>query len=179
MANADKKITWTPDQIQEHIQTAEKFIEKHRSQSKSENFTAITREQLEKKFERINSPYISSQGWGGASPGGTFNYSIGIVNPDPFQAIWIFAHTWVGSGNVDPVVGTYLSNVDGRFPRLTEPKFAGLQLPAGGSAVLSFSIKVPAGVEKSNYLGNTCLMRVNWHEQGLELDRSTYVFNVA
>lgn len=179
MATDEKKATWTEAQIQEHIASVEKLIEKQRSAAKGENFTAITREQLEKKFERINSPYIYFQSWGNTVPGGALTYSIGVANPDPFQAVWLFAHTWVGSGNVDPVVGTYLSNVDGRFPRLTEPKFAGLQLAAGASAVLSFSIKVPAGIEKSNYLGNTCLMRVNWHDLGLELDRSTYVFNVA
>jgi hypothetical protein len=47
--------------------------------------------------------------------------NVGIRNPDPSQAIWLFAHAWVGSGNVDPAVGTFLLNVDTRFPRLTEP----------------------------------------------------------
>ena len=25
-----------------------------------------------------------------------------------FQAIWLFAHAWVGPGNIDPLVGTFL-----------------------------------------------------------------------
>ncbi len=46
------------------------------------------------------------------------SFSLGIYNPDPIQAIWLYAHVWVGSGNVDPVVGTFLGTVDPRFPRL-------------------------------------------------------------
>ena len=61
-----------------------------------------------------------------------------------------------GSGNVDPVTGTFLSNVDERFPRLTQPAFDGLSLAPGASATLSFSIKVPASAEKTNYLANSC-----------------------
>jgi hypothetical protein len=71
----------------------------------------------------------------------------------------LFAHVWVGSGNVDPTVGTFLLNVDTRFPRLTEPAFTGLALAAGEMAMLNFTIKVPSTVEKkTNYIGNSCLM---------------------
>ena len=47
------------------------------------------------------------------------NYNLGIWNPDPVQATSLFAHVWVGSGNIDPTVGTFLLNVDQRFPRRT------------------------------------------------------------
>ena len=59
---------------------------------------------------------IISQGWSGTAPGGTVNYNLGVYNPDPIQAIWLFAHVWVGSGNIDRTVGTFLLNVDAPFP---------------------------------------------------------------
>jgi hypothetical protein len=68
-------------------------------------------------------------------------------------------------------IGTFLLNVDTRFPRLTEPIFAGLTLAAGASATISFALQVPTTVERTNYLGNSCLMRFNWHDVGTYLDR--------
>jgi hypothetical protein len=104
---------------------------------------------------------------------------MGVYNPDPIQAIWLFAHVWVGSGNIDRTVGTFLLNVDARFPRLTEPVFDGLTLAAGAFAILNFTIKVPSTVEDTNYLGNCCLMQFNWHDIGRYFDRGVFVFAVS
>lgn len=173
-----KKVL-TPDEIKNHTRKIQEAIEKHKHECKAENFTAVTPEEIERKLKRVNSPMIVSQGWNSTTPGGTVNYSLGIYNPDPAQAIWMFAHVWVGSGNLDPVNGTFLSNIDERFPNLTQPNFAGLTLPAGGSATLSYALKVPATAEKTNYLGNSCLMQFNWHDIGKYLDRSVFVFAVS
>jgi hypothetical protein len=83
------------------------------------------------------------------------------------------------SGNIDPTVGTFLLNVDTRFPRLTQPPFIGLSLGSGASTTLSFSIKVPATVESSVHLGNSCLMRLNYHDIGSYLDRGVFPFTVT
>src|SRR5262245_13765277 len=87
------------------------------------------------------------------------------------RRFWLFAHVWVGSGNPDRNVGTFLSNIDTRFPRLTQPTFSGLTLAAGASAILNFTLKIPSSVEKTNYIGNSCLMQFNWHDVGTYLDR--------
>jgi hypothetical protein len=179
MVTKKEKRKWTTAQIKEHIRRIQKVIEEQKREHKSEHFTAVTPEQIEKKFKRVNSPMIVFQGWNSSTPGGTVNYNLGIYNPDPTTAIWLFAHVWVGSGNVDPTVGTFLLNVDTRFPRLTQPTFDGLSLAAGATATLSFSLKVPPGVEKTNYLGNSCLMQFNWHDVGLYLDRGIFVFAVS
>jgi hypothetical protein len=63
---------------------------------------------------------------------------VGIVNPDPMTAESLYVHVWVGSGNVDPVVGTFLLNVDTHFPRLTQPKTFGLQLASVAGTLLTF-----------------------------------------
>ncbi|QSQ26553.1 hypothetical protein JY651_17165 [Pyxidicoccus parkwayensis] len=165
--------------MKKHIQAIQEVVEKNKRAYKSEHFTGISPEEIKKKLMRVNSPFIVSQGWGSASPGGSFTYSLGIYNPDPTQASSLYAHVWVGSGNVDPVVGTFLLNVDTRFPRLTEPEFFGLSLAPGASATLSFTVKVPTGIEQSKYLGNSCLMELNYHDIGTYLDRGVFVFAVT
>ncbi len=179
MATRSAGKKWSAAEVKQHVAKIQAAIEKIKRENKGEHFTAITSEEIEKKFKRVNSPMIISQGWNSTTPGGTVNYSLGIYNPDPTQAFWLFAHVAVGSGNVDPVTGTFLLNVDTRFPRLTQPAFDGLTLASGASAVLNYALKVPATAEKTNYLGNSCLMRFNWHDIGTYLDRSVFVFGVS
>jgi hypothetical protein len=174
-----RKRKWTAAQVKEHIQRIQKAVDKMKRENKGEHFTAITPEEVEQKLKRVNSPMIVSQGWNSTTPGGTVNYNLGIYNPDPTLAIWLFAHVWVGSCNVDPKTGTFLLNVDPRFPRLTEPQFSGLSLAAGAFTTLSYALKVPVAIEKTNYLGNSCLMQFNWHDVGTYLDRGVFVFAVS
>jgi hypothetical protein len=176
---AAKRVKWSEAQIKTHIQTIQKVIEQGKRENKGEHFIGITPEQIREKLKRVNSPMIVFQGWNSTTPGGTVNLNVGVFNPDPTLAIWLFAHVWVGSGNIDPTVGTFLLNVDTRFPRLTEPAFFGLTLAAGASATLSYALKVPATVEKTNYLGNTALMQFNWFDVGLDLERANFVFAVS
>jgi hypothetical protein len=176
---ASKRAKWSEAQIKAHIQTIQKVVEKAKRENKGEHFIAITPEQIREKFKRVNSPFFISLGWNSTTPGGTVNLGITVFNPDPTTAIWLFAHVWIGSGNVDPTVGTFHLNVDPRFPRLTEPPFFGLTLAAGASATLSYSLKVPATIEKSNYLGNASLMQINWFGVGSDLDRAAFVFTVS
>jgi hypothetical protein len=178
MPTSDKK-KFTPSQIKEQQRKIQTEVEKHKRENKPEHFTSITPEEIQKKLTRVNSPIIVSQGWNSTTPGGTINYNLGIWNRDPVQAIWLFAHVWVGSGNIDPTVGTFLLNVDQRFPRLTQPASSGLTVASQTGASLSFALKVPSTVEKTNYLGNSCLMQLNWHDVGLYLDRGVFVFAVA
>ena len=170
----------TAAQIKEQTKKVKDAIAKHKRDNKEENFTALSDEEIGDKLKRTKSPMIVSQGWSNTTPGGTFNYSVGLLNPDPTAAASLYVHVWVRSGNADPMVGTFLLNVDPRFPRLTQPGPFGVSLPAsGGSTTLNFSIKVPASVEKSNYLGNSCLMQISYHDIGQYLDRGCFPFVVA
>lgn len=173
-----QKQKWTNAEIKKHTNKILELVEQFRKKNKEENFTGITKEELDKKFKRINSPMIVSQSWGGTTPGGNINYNVGIYNPDPTLAIWLFVHVFVGSGNVDPVTGSFLSNIDTRFPRLTQTAPTGFSLAPGDSTVLNFTLKVPATVEKTGYIGNSCLMQVNWHDIGTYLDRGVFIFAV-
>lgn len=180
MPDKSKALKWTPEQIKEHIKSIEKAVEKHKKENKEKYFESITPEQIEEKFKRVNSPMITSQSFGSTTPGGTVNYTVGIFNPDPVTSAFLWAHVFVGSGNVDPNVGTFLLNVDPRFPRLTGPSSStGLSLAPGASTTVSFTIKTPATIEKSLYLGNCCLMNINIFDVGTYLDRSCFRFSVT
>jgi len=177
---AAKSRKWTTAQIKQQIQRIQQAIDKHRREHKEENFTSVTPEEIARKLKRVKSPIITGQSWTGSTmPGGSINYTVGIFNPDPVQWKDLFAHVWIGSGNVDPTIGTFLGNVDARFPRLTEPKFNGLVIAPGASATLSFVLKVPPSVEKTNYLGNSCLIQPNFQDIGVYLDRGLFVFGVV
>jgi hypothetical protein len=169
----------TAKEISEQTKKIQEAIAKHKRENKGEHFTSLKPEEIEAKLKRVNSPMIVSQGWSNTTPGGTFNYSVGIQNPDPASASDLYVHVWVGSGNVDPVVGTFLINVDARFPRLAQPPAFGLTLAPGANSTLNFSIKVPTTIEKTVYLGNSCLMQLNYHDVGKYLDRGSFPFNVT
>jgi hypothetical protein len=176
-----KKPKFTPSQIKEHVKKIQDAIEKQKRENQLEHFRSITPDEIEKKLKRVNSPIIVFQGYVfNAIRGGTVPYHLGIYNPDPTTARDMFAHVWVGSGNVDPTVGTFLTNVDTRFPRLTEPGHpGGLDLAPGGFDVLMFALNVPMCVERTNYICETCLMQLNWNDVGEYLDRAMFVFQVT
>ena len=176
---ATVKAKFTPAEVKKHTARILELTEQLKKNKKDEHITTITAEEIDEKLKRVNSPMIVGQGWGGAPLGGTVNYNVTIYNPDPTTAIWTFVHVWVGSGNVDPVTGTFLLNVDTRFPRLTQPDPTGMSIPPGASVTQSFQIKIPATVEKTNYIGNSCLMQFNWHDIGKYLDRGVFVFKIT
>jgi hypothetical protein len=155
-------------------------IERHRKAAKDKKlkFTAPTKKQIWKKLTKEGSPMIVFQSWSDTTLGGTFNYNVGIKNPDPTRRIWMFNHVFIGPANMDSDVGQALCTVDTRFPRLTLPDFAGLAIDSGATESLTYSIKVPNNVERTNYLGNSFLFRANWHDVGEYLDRSIFVFEV-
>lgn len=173
----------TTVEINEKIKRVEEAIEKHKRENKKEYFVALTGKQIENKLKRAKSPMIVSQSWTTAQLGGRLLYDVNIHNPDPTSAHLLYAHVWVGSGNVDPNVGSFLRNVDTRFPRLTGPPFSqaswGLSLEPDSSAYIDFELRIPGTVEVTNYLGNTCLMQLPLMEDGTYLDRSVFVFSVS
>jgi hypothetical protein len=50
---------------------------------------------------------------------------------------------------------------------------------AGSGSSSTFVGPVPAGVESTNYLGNSFLFQSIWHDPGLYIDRSVFVFEVT
>lgn len=176
-----KKPKFTRAQIKNHINRIQEEMEKQKREheERGEHFKSITPEEIEKKLKRVNSPMIVGEFWTQATQGGTVNYGMTIYNPDATLAYDLFGHVWVGAGHADPTVGTFLLNVDTRFPRLTLPKAFGLIVASGAFANLSFGLKVPTAVERTNYMGQSCLIRANWLDIGQYLDRAMFIFEVT
>lgn len=161
--------------------------EKEDSRSSGENFSAITPDEIEKGLLReAKTPFLSGFAWTkGTAPGGRIGLRVFIWNSESEPASDIYVHVWVGTGNVDPMVGTFLLNVDARFPRLTRPEHPGLRegdphrfpLPPGLKR-LNFDLTVPSPLEESVYLGNICLMRLVSHDVGQYLGRGVFPFAV-
>lgn len=180
------------DQIEKsasRILESHKQLAKHRA--KTENLIANRREDIAKGLGRGDIAIWSGFGWTmSAPPGGTITGRVGITFPDPSivpDQSDLYVHVWIGSGNIDPVPGTFLSNVDTRFPRLTEPRPPGLrpglnQVPEihvhPDSALLDFKLRIPSQVEQSVYLGNMCLMRRSAFDTGEYLGRASFLFRV-
>jgi hypothetical protein len=173
---------FTAAKIKEQIKKIQKALEEEKSRYQDQNltFVGLKPEDIEKKLKRMKSPFIFYQAWNGTVPArGTVDNNVGVWNPDPTKAFGVLAHVWVGSGSVDPVVGTFLLNVDTRFPHLTEPQYAVAIDPSPPTTNLSFALKVPNGVQKTNYLLNVCLMRLGFFDVGVVLDRSGVSFKVT
>lgn len=173
------KRKWSSAEVATHIKKVQTIIKKEKSSSSLEHFTAVSEEELERKFMRVNSPMIVFQSWHSTTQGGTMTYNVGIYNPDPVSVGSLYLQIWVGSGNVVNNVGSFLANVDTRFPRLTEPTFTGITLAPGGNTTVSFNLNIPVSVEETQYLGNCCLMKLNYHDVGTYLDRGCFPIQVS
>lgn len=156
-----------------------------------ENFAPVGREDTEKALAGENVAMLGGFGTTlSAPPGGIITLRIGVEYPDPAAVppqSGIYVHVWIGSGNIDPELGTFLMNVDSRFPRLTQPKVPGLrpgmsQVPEifvhPDRSLLDFKIQVPLHVEQTNYLGNICLMQRVGFGVGSHLRRASFAFRV-
>jgi len=176
-----KKSKFTRAQIKTHIKKIQDAMEKRKREQKDkgEHFKSVTLEEIERKLKAVNSPFIIGVGLNHTTPGGTVNYPVDIYNPDATIQRFLFVHVWVGSGNIDPTVGTFLLNVDTRFPRLTLPLYDdGLEVASGTFGQLNFAVKVPTTVERTAYMGQSCLMQMTGFGIGRYLDRAMINFAV-
>lgn len=181
-----KKPKFTRAQIKRQVENIQDAIEKLKREGPDrgeDQFRWLTAEEIENKLKRVNSPFLGGQAYTGwTSPGGSISYTLTIVNPDPTPVDYLFAQVWVGWGNFDPTIGTFLLSADTRFPRAMQPaSFSGLQMPAGPATVaaLSFDLSVPTGIEPMHYMAQTCLFRAGWLDVGQYLDRAMFVFAVG
>ena len=148
---------FTKAKIKEQIKKIQQALEKEKSRYRDQNLTVIEvkPEDIERKLKRMKSPF--------------FRHS-------PVRRLREERSTCMSGSEV---VGTFLLNVDTRFPRLTEPKFPGAGLISSSFHLISFAQKVPTGVQKTNYPLNACLMKFNFGDVGVYLDRGVWPFTVT
>lgn len=171
--------------IKRAIESIEAQIEKERKQRErsGETFTALTTDQLKRKLQRAESPMIVFQSWNNTAPaGGTINYTVGVTNPDPFGWSNLAVAVAVGNRNAIGSADLFMSGFDSRFPTLAQPPTVGFSLGAFGTPTAStsfaFALKVPAGVDKTGYFGNSTLLQMSFHDVGKYLDRGVFFFGV-
>jgi hypothetical protein len=179
MSAKREKPKYTAAQVKEHIKNIQLLNEKAKKESGHKDFIAITPEQIKEKLKSVNSPLFTGVSYSGpVAPGGTIYYNVSIYNPDPINQIHMKVHAWVGSGFVDPVIGTYLLNVDTRFPRMTGPQnWFNLSPSTGG--MVSFNYKIPSTVEKTTYLLNAALMKIEPLGTGILWARTVFPIQVV
>jgi hypothetical protein len=161
--------------------TLEPELKKHEQEHSrpGKTFLPISREEFDAKMKRINSPMIVSQSWDDdAAPGGVINYTVGVLNPDP--TAWNSLAVALSIGNRNPISGRdlFLNEFDARFPTYAQGAPIGFSLAPGESKSFSFAIRVPAGIEKTGYLGNAVVQRLAFYDVGTYLDRGCFFFNV-
>lgn len=176
----------SPAEIKRLIDAITTEIAKHKEQhqKKGDTFTSVTQEQLENKLRRAQSPMIIWQGWSNtAPPGGTINYTVGIMNPDPVSWSNLAVEVTVGDRNPITDNDLFLSDRDARFAALAQTPPFGVTLGPSGSPTAStsfnFNLTIPNGVEKTGYFGNAVLQQLNFHDVGKYLDRGVFFFGVA
>jgi len=154
-------------------------------------FAPVAREDIETGLGSGAVAMLGGFGWTmSAPPGGIIDGRVSVDFPDPAAVAaqsHIYVHVWVGSGNIDPQLGTFLMNVDQRFARLTQPRLPGLrpgvsqvpELPVfADRSLLAFRLPVPFEVEESTYLANICLMKRGTFDVGEYLGRGSFEFRV-
>ena len=149
------------------------------AERKQLNFTAVDEDALLRKLGRANSPMIVFQSWDtSTSPGGRIDYTFGVHNPDSFGWIWLYGYGYIGPANFVANVGQAVGARDERFANLTRPSFPGQQVAPLTTATSSFSMPIPANIDKTTYQGNTMLFQADWHDVGQYLDRGLWTFDV-
>ena len=156
-------------------------IQRRRSEAREQgrNFRAPTGAQVLDRLLSARSPFIFSLGWTGASSPGTVNLGVGLMNPDPVTQFSLEVYVFVGPAALVADVGQALAVADARFQNLTEPPAFGLTLNPSATADLNFAVKVPNGIEPSNYMGNAFLFRANGFEVGDVFSRADFIFQVT
>jgi hypothetical protein len=162
----------------ENIRKLKESIEKHRREGEYEHFESVADEDIEKMLTRSNTPFFSSWAWNNTTPGGTFNISVNVFNPDPVTVGSMYVHTFIGPALAVVSNDTALLAVDARWNRLAEPQFFGMSLAPSTSGNVLFTVAAPATIERSNYFGNLFLIRRGSGVSSV-FDRQSYVFRVA
>jgi hypothetical protein len=153
--------------LKEHIRNIEKALEKLKKKNKGKHFISATPDEIEGRLKGADDPWIVGFGIDAPpyKPGGAINITFAILNSGA-PVFFLYIHVWVGSGIIDLTGDKLLLEIDTRFPRLTEPAYAGLNIDRRSSGYLDFTMAIPTTIEKTNYCLCYCLMQVDAFSSG-------------
>jgi hypothetical protein len=151
--------------LKEHIRNIEKAVKK-----KGKHFTSVPLDEIERVLKRANTPIIHAVGFspgGPFRPGQTIQINVDVYNPGPDVVGLLSVHVWIGFQIVDATGGTFLLDVDKRFPRLTQPGWPGKSVGVDSSELFGpFFLAIPTTVEKTVYILNACLVQWTYDARG-------------
>jgi hypothetical protein len=169
------------ERLREHTRDLIEDIERRRVQARERDmdFATPNADDLLIKLKSANTPffYFRSHNFRTPAPG-TFYMAVGIDNPDPFPALFLFVHLFVGPGSFLEDVAQALTVADTRFPRLTEPGSPGLQISPFERRSVEFEVPLSGHLEESHYFGNLLLISQEPGRVGGVLDRMSFILRV-
>jgi hypothetical protein len=156
-------------------------IQQRRSEAREQgrNFSAPTGAQVLDQLLSARSPFISSLSWSSTSSPGTISLIVSVFNPDPVTQSLLEVYVFVGPACLVADVGQALAVADTRFQNLTFPPAFGLTILPSAMAGMHFAVKVPNGIEPSNYVGNVFLFQDPLFGVSEVLSRADFIFQVT
>jgi hypothetical protein len=165
-----------------HARDVVEAIAKRRLEARQRgmNFAAASADKILERMKAGRTPFLYGAAWNYRTPAaGTLSVAVGVDNPDPVQQSFLYVHLFVGPGNLAPDAVDGISLVDQRFPRATEPEFAGLFMSPFSETTLGFELPLSGRLEETHYFGNLFLIQQNpFALPGQVLDRVSFVFKV-
>jgi hypothetical protein len=183
-------LGWLEERVSElseheatHARLVLEEIERARREARERGWVIMVRDAAEilEKMRGKNTAYIGSAMFPvGASSPGTYNFSLGLFNPDQTTAyIWTHVCVCVGPAHLPTDVGQALAVRDLRFPTLIVPDQPGVDLQPNILYWQNVSIKVPKGIEPANYMVNSFLFHNRYWGEAMYMDRFHFPIKVT
>ena len=184
-------LGWLEERVSElseheatHARLVLEEIERARREAREKGWVLVVRDAAEilEKLRGTNTAYIGSAMFnpaGTPSPG-TYNFSLGLFNPDVWTAyIWTYVCVCVGPAVLPTDVGQALAVRDLRFPTLIVPDYPGIDLQPNVLHWLNVSFKVPKDIQPANYMVNSFLFHNRFWGEALYMDRFHFPIKVS
>ena len=167
-----------------HARLVVEEIERARREARNKGWVLVVRDAAEilEKMRGRNTAYIGTAMFnpaGTPSPG-TYNFSLGLFNPDVDNAyIWSYVCVCVGPAALPTDVGQALAVRDLRFPTLLLPDYPGINLQPNILYSLNVSLNIPKNIEPGNYMVNSFLFFNRFWGAALYMDRFHFPIKVS
>jgi hypothetical protein len=183
-------LGWLEERVSElseheatHVRLVLEEIERARGEAREKGWVLMVRDAAEilEKMRGKNTAYIGSAMFGvGTSSPGTFNFSLGLFNPDVNNA-WIWTHVCVcvGPAHLPTDVGQALAVRDLRFPTLIVPDQPGIDLQPNILYWQNVSLKVPNNIAPASYMVNSFLFFNRYWGEAMYMDRFHFPIRIT
>jgi hypothetical protein len=184
LSRLEERISELSEHEATHARLVLEEIERARGEAREKGWVLVVRDTAEilEKMRGKNTAYIGTAMFNPASTPspGTYNFSLGLFNPDLDNAyIWSYVCVCVGPAVLPTDVGEALAVRDLRFPTLTMPDYPGINLQPNILYTLNVSLKIPKDIDPGNYMVNAFLFMNMFWGAALYMDRFHFPIKVS